>query len=144
MSRILRGILVLVLLLSVATAQIEAQGKGEEKSATPAVQYRALREKLKFRAPAAVALSDAERMKFVGRYYKHRRRISIQFVALAEKYPKDPVAVDALAQAVWHVNTRSWPVELVGRDKARRRAFELLERDHIRSEKLGSVCQRLT
>jgi hypothetical protein len=41
------------------------------------------------------------------------------------------------------VNT-SWPVELVGEDTARGRAFEVIQRDHIRSDKLGPLCQRVS
>ena len=67
-----------------------------------------------------------------------------KLVALAEKYPKDPIALDALTEAVWQVNTVPWPVELVGRDDARPRAFALLQRDHIRSDKLGPLCERIS
>jgi hypothetical protein len=65
-------------------------------------------------------------------------------VALAEKYPNDPVALDALFEAVWQVNGVPWPVELVGRDLARPRAFTLLHRDHLRSGKLGPLCERIS
>ena len=41
------------------------------------------------------------------------------------------------------MNTTPWPVELVGRDEARARAFALLQRDHLESDKLGPVCERL-
>src|SRR5262249_18094499 len=61
-----------------------------------------------------------------------------------EKYPNDPIALDALIQAVWQVNGTPWPVELVGEDTARGRAFELIQRDHIRSDKLGPLCLRVS
>ena len=64
-------------------------------------------------------------------------------MALAEKYPDDPIALDALTQAVWQVNTVPYPVEMVGRDEARPRAFAILRRDHIRSETLGPLCERI-
>src|SRR5262249_42037137 len=67
-----------------------------------------------------------------------------KFVDLAEKYPDDPIALDALMQAVWQVNGTPWPVELVGEDTARPHAFELLLRDHIQSDKLGPLCQRIS
>jgi hypothetical protein len=47
-------------------------------------------------------------------------------------------------QAVWQVNTTPWPVELVGEDTTRSRAFELIQRDHIRSDRLGPLCQRVS
>jgi hypothetical protein len=52
--------------------------------------------------------------------------------------------VDALIEAIWQVNSTPWPVELVGKDDAWLRAFALLQRDHIRSDKLGPACQRLS
>jgi hypothetical protein len=76
--------------------------------------------------------------------YRARNQLALKFVELAEKYPKDPIAVDALLQAVWQVNTTPWPVELVGRDPARPRALALLKRNHIRSDKLGPTCQRIS
>src|SRR5262249_2070999 len=54
------------------------------------------------------------------------------------------VAVDTLIRAIWQANSTPWPVELVGPDDARAKAFALLQRDHIRSDKLGPVCQRIS
>ncbi len=140
MNRILGGILVLVLGLSVAAAQDE----GRDKSATPAQQYQKLLKEFQRAASPGRVLSDEERLKFVGQAYKLRYALALKFVALAEKYPQDSIAVDALSQAVWQVNTTPWPVELVGKDDAMARAFELLRRDHIRSDKLGPTCRRLS
>ncbi|MBI1916192.1 MAG: redoxin domain-containing protein [Planctomycetes bacterium] len=139
MQRIVGGILVLLLGLLVAAAECE----GQNKPATPAEQYKAILREYQG-ASSGGALSDEERMKFVGRVFKLRNKLALKFVELAEKYPKDPIAVDALIQAVWQVNTTPWPVELVGKDDAWLRAFTLLQRDHIRSDKLGSVCQRIS
>jgi AhpC/TSA family len=139
MQRIGGGILALMLTLSVAAAD----GKGQDKPATPAERYKALLKQYQD-ASGGGPTSDEERMKFVGRTYKLRNELAQEFVELAEKNPKDPVALDALLQAVWQVNTTPWPVELVGEDGARARAFALLQRDHIRSDKLGPTCQRLS
>jgi hypothetical protein len=83
-------------------------------------------------------------MAFVGRAYGIKYEQAPKFVALAEKYPNDPIALDALTEAVWQVNSTPWPVEMVGRDEARPRAFALLRRDHIRSGKLGPLCERIS
>lgn len=139
MNRIGGGIVVLGLGLSA----VAAGPKGSDQPATPAEQYEALLKDFG-RASSGVVRSDEERMKFVGHTFKLRNGLARKFVELAEKYPKDPVAVDALLQAVWQVNTVPWPVELVGRDDARSRAFALLERDHLRSDKLGPACLRLS
>jgi AhpC/TSA family len=123
---------------------IAADGDRQDKPATPAEQYKALLKEYDRASSSGVPLTDAERLKFVGRVYKHRNALALQFLDLAEKHPKDQVALDALTKAVWQVNTTPWPVELVGEETARARAFELIHRDHIRSDKLGPLCQRVS
>jgi hypothetical protein len=139
MRRIVGGALVLVLGLSLAAAG----GESQDKPATPAEQYQALLKEYQD-ASSGGAPSDEERMKLIGRVYKRRNELALKFLELAEKNPEDPVALDALTQAVWQVNTTPWPVELVGEDAARARAFELIQRDHLRSDKLGPLCQRVS
>jgi hypothetical protein len=140
MQRIAWGALVLVLNLSA----VVAEGNGQDKPATPAEQYKALRKEYDRASSSGVPLTDAERLKFVGQVYKHRNALAAKFLELAEKHPNDPVALDALIQAVWQVNNTPWPVELVGDDTAGARALELIRRDHIRSDKLGPLCQRVS
>jgi hypothetical protein len=140
MPRIAGGFLVLMLSLSVAAAGAD----GPDKAADPAEQYKALRDEYDKASSSGVVLTDAERMKFIGVVYRQRNALALKFLELAEKHPDDPIAVDALMQAVWQVNGTPWPVELVGEDAARGRAFELLQRDHIRSDKLGPLCQRIS
>ena len=140
MQRIVWGILILMSSLSVVAAEDNLQ----DKPATPAEQYQALRKEFDRASSSGVPLTDAERLKFVGRAYKHRYALAQKFLELAEKYPADPIALDALMQAVWQVNGTPWPVELVGEDPARARAFELIQRDHIQSDKLGPLCQRVS
>ena len=139
MQRIAEGILVLMLSLWV----VVAEGNGSDKPATPAEQYKALRKEADRGSGDSFPRTDVERLKFVGRAYKHRFAMAVKFLALAEKHPDDPVALDALTQAVWQVNTTPWPVEMVGADAARARALELIRRDHIQSDKLGTLCQRV-
>jgi hypothetical protein len=115
----------------------------EEKPATPAEQYKILLKEFQA-ASGGGALSDEERLKFIGRVFKLRNRLALKFIELAEKYPNDPIAVDALIQAIWQVNTTPWPAELVGPDEASPRAFALLQRGHLQSDKLGPACQRLS
>lgn len=140
MRRFVRGILVLIPNLSV----LAAVGNCQDKPATPAEQYQALRKEYDRASSSGVPLTDAERLKFVGRAYQRRYEFAQKFVDLAERYPNDPVALDALIQAVWQVNGTPWPVELVGEDSARGKAFELIRRDHLRSDKLGPLCQRVS
>jgi hypothetical protein len=135
--RILGGIIAFCLTLPAA-------GNGQDEQPTPAEQFKALRKEHDIATGTGVPLSDAERLKFIGRVYNHHFVVAVKFLALAEKYPNDPVALDALLQAVWQVNGTPWPVEMVGEDAARPRAFELLERDHCRSNRLGPLCQRIS
>src|SRR5262245_52673197 len=114
----------------------------QDKAATPAEQYQALLKEYE-RASGGGAKDDEDRLRVIGRVYRQRNELGEKFVALAEKYPNDPVAVDALMHAVWQVNGTPWPADLVGDDAARRKAITILLRDHIRSEKLGELCQRV-
>jgi hypothetical protein len=139
MQRFVWGILILMPNLSVA-----AEGNGQDKPASAAEQYQKLRKEYDQSSSSSVPLTDAERLKFVGRTYKHRYALAARFLELAEKYPNDSIALEALIHAVWQVNGTPWPVDLVGEDTARGRAFELLERDHIHSDKLGPLCQRIS
>jgi thiol-disulfide isomerase/thioredoxin len=122
---------------------VAAGGSGQDKPPTPAEQYQALRKEYDRMPSGRVPKTDPELLKFVGSIYKHHFAVAPKFLELAEKYPNDPIALDALTQAVWQVNTTPWPVEMVGEDTARAKTFELLRRDHLRSDKLGPLCQRI-
>jgi len=149
--RIVGGFPALALGLSLLAAGVRAQ----EKPLSPSEQYRAILKDSQDRssashkefvasAPGGSMPSDEQRMAFVGRAYRIKYEQAPKLVALAERHPKDPFALDALIEAVWQVNGTPWPVELVGRDEARPRAFALLERDHLRSDRLGPLCERIS
>lgn len=123
---------------------VVAECNGEDKPPTPAEQFAALKKEYDKSPGSGVISNDEERLKFVGRLYKHHFSVAPKLVELAEKYPNDPIALDALMLAVWQVNGTPWPVELVGEDTARARAFQLIERDHFASDKLGPLCQRVS
>jgi hypothetical protein len=124
--------------------QVVAVCNGQDKPVTPTEQYKALLKEYDRVSSSGVPLTDAERLKFVGQVYKRRNALALKFLDLGEKNPNDPIALDALFKAVWQVNGTPWPVELVGEDKARARAFELIQRDHIRGDRLGPLCQRVS
>ena len=134
------AILVLMLSLSVGAAGPNSL----DKTATPAEQYKALRKEYDAASSSGASLTDAERLKFIGQVYRQRHTLAQKFLELAEKYPDDPIALDALIQAVWQVNGTPWPIELVGEDAARARAFQLIQRHHLQSDKLGPLCQRVS
>ena len=140
MNHTLGGLLGPILGVSVATTY----GEGQNSSASPREQYQLLLKEFQDVSSAGRALSDEERREFVGRVYKLRYALALKFLELAENNPTDPIAVDALIQAVWQVNNIPWPAELAGKDIAGARALALLERDHLPGEKLGSVCERIS
>jgi hypothetical protein len=123
---------------------VVAESDGQDKPPTPAEQFAALKKEYDKPPGAGVISNDEERLKFIGRAYKHHFSVAPKLVELVEKYPNDPIALDALTLAVWQVNGTPWPVELVGEDTARARAFQLIERDHLASDKLGPLCQRVS
>jgi RNA polymerase sigma factor (sigma-70 family) len=63
-------------------------------------------------------------------------------LALAEKYPKEPVALDALLWVVSNTNARRLP-ENANLAQYRSRAMKLIQRDHLRREKLGPLIRGL-
>jgi hypothetical protein len=151
MRRLIGGSLSFALGLALFEAAIGAQNE----PSSPAEQYKAILKETQDRgnashkeflasAPNGREPSDEQRMVFVGRVYRINYEQAAKLVDLAEKYPKDPIALDALTKAVWQVNGVPWPVERVGRDDARPRAFALLQRDHVRSDKIGSLCERIS
>ena len=71
------------------------------------------------------------------RYYPKPEKLAPRFLELAENYPQDPVAFDALTWIV--VNCVRSPARI----PARAKAVAILSQDHARSEKLGPICQNL-
>ena len=151
MSRSIAGALAPAFVLLLVAVEIRAQ----DQPTSPSEQYKAIRKESQAlydashrafvaSAPKDARPSDERRLAFVGRAYRIKYEQASKLVALAETYPKDPIALDALIEAVWQVNGVPWPVELVGRDDARPRAFALLLRDHLRSDRLGPLCERIS
>jgi hypothetical protein len=134
-----------ILIATLAALAFSEICASQDNPPTPAEQYKALFEEHRRASSSGSAMTDAERLKFVGRAYQRRNELSKKLLELAEKYPNDPVALDALIQAVWQVNNIPWPVELVGQDASTRaKVFAIIHRDHIRSDKLGPLCQRVS
>jgi hypothetical protein len=115
--------------------------EGDNQPATPAQQYQALIKEYQTAASSAV-VSDEERRKTIERVESLRESLSQRFLALAEKYRADPIAVDALLQAVWMINHSVQPAGK--KDSPSDRAMALLLRDYLPNAKLGPICQRIT
>src|SRR5262249_22729544 len=83
------------------------------------------------------AKTNEEQQKVFREKWPRPDKYAPRFLALAEKHPKDPAAVDAL---VWVASNRSGR----GADSPQAKALAILQRDHAANPKLGPVCQQLT
>ena len=139
MQRIVEGILILLLGMAVS-----AGAKGHDKPPTPPEQYQALAKEFQEAANAFYlkATTDEDRVEPQARIVK----LSPRFLELAEKYPKDPIALDALLQVVvqelWLMGNTTYPGR--GKDNLEARAIAILLRDHVQSDKVGEVCRRVS
>lgn len=137
MFRKLGGTLVLLL----ALPALGYQEKSKDKPATPEQQYQALLKEQNdamssFQKAYRQAKTQKEKAELIAKKSPRPEKAAPKFLALAEEHPKDPAALDAL---IW-VATQTTGV---GKDNSHTRALSLLLRDHIQSDKLGQVCQRL-
>jgi hypothetical protein len=118
-----------------------AAAKGLDRPATPAEQYRAILKDYQTAASGGDG-TDEGRRKLIARLDRHRPALAQRFLDLAGRHPTDPIAVDALTQAIWMVNHNAFPAG--GKDSPGARAMALLLRDHLRSDKVGAICLRLS
>jgi hypothetical protein len=118
---------------------------------TPAEQYAVL---FKEYGPASDALRKAETDLERKGAVENLGAYPSKFLDFAEKYSKDPVALTALRQAVqalgstdsaalavWETNRSDFPAG--PKDGSAVRTVRLLMRDHVLSDKIGPVCDRL-
>jgi hypothetical protein len=138
MSHIVGRLLLLGLGLSVVAAE-----ENQDKPTTPAAWFEALAKEFHDAAHAYYlkATAGEERSEALRRLEKLPRR----FLELADSNPRDPVALDALVQAVngemWLVNNSTHPG--FGTDSPEVRALAILLRDHVKSDRLGETCRRV-
>jgi hypothetical protein len=100
--------------------------EGQDKPATPAEQYQAILKDYQ-RAASGGDGTDEGRRKLIARLDQLRPALAQRFLDLAQRHPTDPVAVDALTQAVWMVNHNAFPAG--DRDSPGAKAMALLVRD---------------
>jgi hypothetical protein len=126
------GLLALFLVMPALGAGDDPKGE----PTTPDEQYQALvKEAEKAQqdfTKAMLAARPEERQALL----KKAPNFGPKFLALAEKYPKDPVAIDALQRVVSDFRPG-------GSDPSVKKALDILARDHRASEKLGGVCDGL-
>lgn len=138
MHRWSAGVLALLLLGGPALRADDPPAK-PDKPPTPAEQFKALqKENLEAQQAFQKKLREAkpdERAKLFEQ--NPVRELAPKFLGLAEKHPKDPVALDAL---IWVMQNTSRPGES---RELRAKAVEAIVRDHIASPKLAAVCQNM-
>jgi hypothetical protein len=115
--------------------------EGQDKPATPVEQYQAILKDYQMASTGGDG-TDEGRRRLIARLDQLRPTLAQRFLDLAEQHPTDPVAMDALTQAIWMVNHNAFPAG--GKDSPGARAMALLLRDHLRSDKLGPICLRLS
>jgi hypothetical protein len=135
MYRIVGGVLALLLAIPAAWAE----DKPKDKAPTPAEQYKALLKQYQdalnaYMTEVRKAKTPEEQRKAFEKYPK-ADKLAPKFLALAEKNPKDPIALDAL---IWVATNGNGRMSAKG---PRARAIALLSRDYLQSDKLGRVCQ---
>ena len=145
MNHVVGVILVLALGLSISAAA------AADNPATPAEQYAAL---LREYNPASSGMrkaeSDLQRKAAVERLGK----FAPKFVKLVEDNSHDPIALKVLRQAIqavgstdsaaqiaWETNRSDFPS--ASNDNSAGRIVALLLRDHVQSDKLGPICDRM-
>jgi hypothetical protein len=144
MKRISGGVLIVGLALALpAPGQEPAKDKVKDKvkEATPAQQYKALVKefqdaRMAWQKTYQEAKTDEERQKSLASL-PQPDQYAPKFLTLAEKHPSDPVAVEAL---VWVVSNTF----AIGANTPQAKAFAILERDHLKSDKLADVCATLS
>jgi hypothetical protein len=137
MTRLVRAPLLVLAL----TLPAGAQEKENPEALGPAEQYKALVAEYRkarseyFKAWRATGPALDRQWEFMEKY-ERPYEFAQRFLDLAEKYPKDPIAVEALAQ-VFNMATAVKP------GSPGLRAREILQRDYLKSDKLSAVSEAL-
>ncbi len=136
-------ILWVALLAPAAGAQQQGAEDGVDSSATPKQQYDTLEKEFSEAARVSYlpGASDAEKKAAIERITSLPER----FLALAEDYPSDPIALDALVQAIneeLYLESNTLHPGF-GKNSREVKALAILIRDHVESDRLGEACRRV-
>jgi len=148
MRRALGGILILAIGLS-ARATVQTP---QQEPASAATEYQTLVKAIQSEGPEfRSAATDAERRAAIERLHV----VAARYAEFAEAHAADPIALEAALEAVralngedsltqtsWELNASDFPAP--GEGNPGGRIVALLLRDHLRSEKLVPICQRMS
>ncbi len=131
---------VLTLLVALAASPVPADG--QDKVATPAEEFQALAKEFNAEGFALrQATTDEERLKIAERVNGR----TLKLMALAERYPQDPVALDALVQVIiqelWLENNTPHPG--FGKESPQAKAIAILRRDYVTSDRIADTTRRV-
>jgi hypothetical protein len=118
------------------------QARDKPETLTPAQQYKALIKEYEtayaeYRKALAKAKTREEAQKVFQEKNPEPEKFAPRFLELAEKYPKDPAAVDALIRLVTFGRLKRDP------QSPRSKAFQILLRDHVQNEKMTALYPAL-
>ena len=137
MMRLL-GVVIFLLLGTITVAD----DKPKDKQPTPKARFDALLEQFHavdegLSKAQDAASSDEERRKLREAAAPKFEKLLVRFVELAQKHPRDPVAVDVAIQVIGYCNRSNTQSTSV------KKAVELLTRYHVTSDRLGPLCKVL-
>jgi hypothetical protein len=122
-----------------------AKDKAKDKDSpnTPAEELQALIEEYEdaqraFSKAYRDAKTDEDKQKVIKEKLPDASKYAPRFIGLAEKYPKDPAAIDALVWVMTNARGRS-----TDKESPRSKAQAILLKDHITSDKIGDACGSL-
>jgi hypothetical protein len=145
MLRTVAGLVVLLLAFPALADDDKPKDKSKESDKkTSAEQYQALVKEFNdarqtFFKEYQEAKTQEDKQKVLKEKQPQPDKYAAKFLALAEKNPKEPVAVDAL---MW-VLQNTFSFGPANKDSPRAKAVAILTRDYIQSDKLGPLCQML-
>lgn len=137
MHRMVSGLLMLAL----AAPALRADDKKPADKPAKSEGFEALKKEFEeaqkeFRKAVNDAKTDEDRQKVI-KEKNPGPRFGDKFLSFAEKNPKDPAAYDALVQAL-HLSARK-----PGKGSPWAKALAALERDHVKSDKMGPLVGQI-
>ena len=131
-----------------AESKSVSSAAAQAKQPSPAEQYRALMKDYDLAMAAFNKLGEnaktqEEREAAYKGHHLPEEDFNPRFLALAERYPNDPVAAQSL---IWIVEQtmRYWDGYNQTRGDAIGRTMEILARDHLTDARMGALCLKLT
>jgi hypothetical protein len=132
-----------IIILALVTGLASAGEPSPSKPGTPAQQYEALVKEWHEVAQTLFSRTKTEEER--NEAFPRAEQLTRRFLELAEKNPKDPIALDALVQVITQEiafeNNTSHPGW--GKNSPGVRAIAILLAEHVRSPRLEEACRRI-